>query len=109
MTDARQVTDPSEVPYYSQWESPELVPEFVTGRLSPAADPRWAASGARTPAEYGFWSGRACGLACLRMILDSRGLPVPPLMRLVERALEWKVYIPDGDRVAGRAGADHRR
>lgn len=101
MTDARQVTDPSEVPYYSQWESPELVPEFVTGRLSPAADPRWAASGARTPAEYGFWSGRACGLACLRMILDSRGLPVPPLMRLVERALEWKVYIPDGDRVAG--------
>jgi hypothetical protein len=100
VTAGEQVTQPSGVPYYSQWESPELVPEFVRG-LSPAADPNWAASGARTAAEYGFWSGRVCGLACLRMILASRGMPVPPMMRLVEQALEWKAYIPDGDRVTG--------
>lgn len=92
---------PSGVPYYSQWESPELVPRFVDGTLDPAADPRWAASGARTAAEYGFWSPRVCGLACLRMILASRGRPVPPTMALVERALAWRAYIPDGDRVIG--------
>ncbi len=35
------------------------------------------------------------------MILASRGMPVPATMRLVDRALEWKAYIPDGDRVIG--------
>lgn len=91
----------SGVPYYCQWESPELVPQFVHGTLSAEADPNWAASGARTRADYAFWALRTCGLACLRMILDWRGQPVPPVMRLVETALEWHAYIPDGDRVAG--------
>lgn len=101
MTAGERATGPSGIPYYSQWETPELAPGFVAGTLDPAADPNWAASGARTPAEYGFWSGRVCGLACLRMILAARGAPVPPMMRLVERALERKAYIPDGDRVIG--------
>jgi hypothetical protein len=91
----------SGVPYFSQWESPELVPQFLSGSMSPAADPNWAASGARTPAEYAFWSGRVCGIACLRMILAFRGMPVPAMMPLVDRALEEKAYIPDGDRVIG--------
>jgi hypothetical protein len=91
----------SGVPYYSQWESADLVPQFLDGRLASAADPRWAASGARTRAEYGFWAPRVCGLACLRMILSSRAAPVPPMMRLVERAVSWAAYIPAGDRVVG--------
>lgn len=91
----------SGVPYYSQWESPELVPQFLDGSLRAADDPNWAASGARSPAEYGFWSPRVCGLACLRMIMDARRLPVLPMMRLVERALAWRAYIPDGEQVAG--------
>jgi hypothetical protein len=92
---------PSGVPYYSQWESPDLVPRFLDGSLSAADDPNWAASGAQTPAEYGFWAFRVCGMACLRMVLDGRGLPVPPMMRLVERALVWQAYVREGDRVAG--------
>jgi hypothetical protein len=91
----------SGVPYYSQWESAELVPAIVDGSVHPADDPRWASSGARTPEEYGFWSTKVCGLACLKMIMAWRGLPVPPTMRLVERALAWRAYVPDGDRVAG--------
>ena len=91
----------SGVPYYSQWESADLVPQFIGGELDSAADPRWAESGASSPAEYGFWAPRVCGLACLRMILAFRGLPVPPVMRLVERALAWRAYRPDGDRVIG--------
>jgi hypothetical protein len=77
------------------------VPQFIGGELESSADPRWAASGAQTPGEYGFWAPRVCGLACLRMILAGRQQPVPPMMRLVERALAWRAYIPDGDRVLG--------
>jgi hypothetical protein len=91
----------SGVPYFSQWESAELAAGFVDGTLSVADDPRWAASGARTPAEYQYWAGKVCGLACLKMILAHRGLPVPATMPLVEKALTWQAYIPDGDRVAG--------
>src|SRR5262249_3230247 len=39
----------SGVPYFSQWESAELAERFVDGSLDLADDPRWAASGARTP------------------------------------------------------------
>ena len=89
------------VPYFSQWESPELVAEFLDGSRSAADDPRWAASGASTPEEYEFWSRKVCGLACLKMIMAWRGLPVPPTMHLVERALAVGAYVPDGERVRG--------
>jgi len=95
------VLGPSGVPYYSQWESPELVPRFLDGSLTAADDPNWATSGAQTPAEYAFWASRVCGLACLRMVLGRRGLPVPPVIRLVEQALAWNAYVRDGDRVEG--------
>jgi hypothetical protein len=92
---------PSGVPYFAQWESAELAQGFVDGSLALAADPQWAASGARTAAEYGYWANKVCGLACLKMLLAARGQPVPPMMTLVERALAWGAYIPQGERVAG--------
>jgi hypothetical protein len=98
---ASGVMDASGVPYFSQWESPEFVPQFIDGSMRPADDPRWTVSGARTPQEYEYWSGKVCGLACLKMIMGWRGLPVPATMRLVEQALAWKAYVPEGDRVAG--------
>ena len=52
-------------------------------------------------AGYEYWSGKVCGLACLKMIMGWRGLPIPATMHLVERALAWQAYVPDGDRVAG--------
>lgn len=91
----------SDVPYFAQWESAELAQRFVDGSLPLADDPRWAASGAGTAAEYGYWANKVCGLACLKMILSSRGLPVPPMMTLVGRALSRQAYIPQGDGVAG--------
>jgi len=93
--------DASGVPYLSQWESPEPVPQFIDGSMRPADDPRWTVSGARTPREYEYWSGEACGLACLKMIMGWHGLPVPATTRLVEQALAWKAYVPERDRVAG--------
>ena len=91
----------SGVPYFSQWESGELAERFIDGSLPLAEDPRWAASGARSPAEYEYWAGKVCGLACLKMILAHRGLPVPATMPLVEQAIAWQAYVPQQDRVAG--------
>jgi hypothetical protein len=98
MTD---LTGSSGVPYYAQWESPELVARFIDGSLRPADDPRWPDSGARSPQEYEYWASKVCGLACLKMILAARSEPVPPMMRLLERALERGCYVRDGDRVIG--------
>lgn len=91
----------SGIPYFAQWESAELAQGFVDGSLDLAADPRWAASGARTAAEYKYWARKVCGLACLKMLLAARGQPVPPMMTLIEQALAEGVYIPQGERVAG--------
>lgn len=68
------------IPYYSQWESPELAGKILTGELSPRADPLWRRSGAVSPREYEYWSKKICGMACLKSILKYvRGLDVPSI------------------------------
>lgn len=89
------------VPYYSQWESAALVPEFITGTRSAADDPLWPKSGADTAEEYAFWAPRTCGVACLRMTLDHFGHPVPPSVPLVRDLAEAGAYVRDGDNVKG--------
>ncbi|WFB09465.1 C39 family peptidase [Streptomyces sp. LX-29] len=89
------------VPYYSQWESADLVPEFVTGARSALDDPLWQKSGADSPEEYAFWAHRMCGVACLRMALDHWGLPVPPSVPLVRELEAAGAYVRDGDEVKG--------
>lgn len=59
-------------PYSAQWESAELVPEFLAGRDA-ATDPLWAESGAESAAEYARWAHHLCGMACLRMAMAARG------------------------------------
>jgi len=93
---------PVSYPLVTQWESPELVEGIATGRSSPADDPRWAASGAASLAEYSFWSWRACGLACLRMLLLAHGHDdVPGVVRLAEAASEAGAFTFHEDRVRG--------
>jgi hypothetical protein len=81
------------VPYYSQWESAALVPEFITGARGAADDPLWQKSGADSRAEYQFWAPRMCGMACLRMALDFWGHPVPPSVPLLREALDVGAYV----------------
>ena len=66
------------IPYRAQWESRDLVADFIAGRDA-ASDPLWAASGARSAAEYGRWAEHLCGCACLQMVLGALGRPVPPI------------------------------
>ncbi|GAA2747347.1 C39 family peptidase [Kitasatospora cinereorecta] len=87
-----------QVPYYSQWESPELVPDILDGTVQAADDPLWERSGAATEEEYEYWSWRLCGMACLRMALDFWWGVAPAAVRLAEECLEAGAYVrhPDG-------------
>lgn len=89
------------VPYLSQFESAHLVAEFIAGTLPTTEDPRWAESGAADPEEYAFWAWRTCGLACLRMILAHRGLPVPRTVPLAEECTRSGGYVRHADHVDG--------
>lgn len=90
-----------QVPYFSQWESPQLVPLILNGAMSAAEDPLWSRSGASTPAEYEFWSWRTCGMACLRMALSYwRGIE-PPTVTLAQECLDASAYVRHPDRVEG--------
>ncbi|MFD7098318.1 C39 family peptidase [Streptomyces xanthophaeus] len=89
------------VPYFSQWESAALVPEFVSGAFPADADPLWESSGADSADEYAFWAPRMCGMACLRMALGFFGQPVPASVPLVREALAAGAYVRDGDQVQG--------
>ncbi|MFJ8013865.1 C39 family peptidase [Streptomyces sp. NPDC096339] len=89
------------VPYFAQWESAALVPDFISGASSAADDPLWESSGADSAEEYAFWAPRMCGMACLRMALGYFGHRVPASVPLVREALAAGAYVRDGDQVQG--------
>jgi hypothetical protein len=82
----------------TQFASPELIPAILYAGADPGDDPRWSESGARDRAEYCFWATRACGMACLQMVMGHYRLPAPPLVVLARQALRAGCYVarPDG-------------
>ncbi|MFE2724062.1 C39 family peptidase [Kitasatospora sp. NPDC059327] len=90
-----------EVPYYAQWESPDLVREIIDGSVDASDDPRWGQSGADTPEAYAYWSWRLCGVACLRMALDRWWGVAPPQVALAAECLAAGAYTQDGERLHG--------
>jgi hypothetical protein len=85
-------------PYRAQWESADLVAEFLAGRDA-ATDPLWRNSGAADLAEYARWAMHLCGCACLQMALGARGRAVPPIHAVRRGAQRHGGYVetPDGD------------
>lgn len=81
-----------DVPYFSQWESPELVEQILTNKISAEDDPKWKASGAKNVQEYALWSANACGLACTKMILAKELQTVTPIVELAQKSLKYGVY-----------------
>src|SRR3989338_258315 len=57
------------VPYFSQWESKDLVNDIINKKISAKDDPLWKKSGAKNKKEYELWSWNGCGMACFKMIL----------------------------------------
>lgn len=88
------------VPYYSQFETPEIVVDFLRDGSEAALprDPLWAQSGAEELSEYVRWAGNVCGMACLKMILAARIGQVHPTLTLARECTSYGGYIlqPDG-------------
>jgi hypothetical protein len=75
-------------PYFGQWESSQLIGQFIRQELSSDKDPNWAQSGAKTITEYATWARHICGMACLKMVLaatQNRTYPTLTLMRLTRQ------------------------
>lgn len=94
------------VPYFSQWESPELVDRIVKGGMLARNDPNWKKSGARSKIEYAEWSWNMCGMACLKMILAHRNDTVVPVVTLGKLCLKQGGYSQPFDT---SNGMDYRR
>ena len=81
-----------DIPYFSQWESPELVGDILSGKRRAQDDPKWKNSGASSQDEYAEWSWAGCGMACTKMILAASGAEAPPLVALAKQSLKYGVY-----------------
>ena len=82
----------TDVPYFSQWESRELVEPIINGQMSSTDDRNWQNSGASTPEEYAEWSWNGCGMACLKMVIAATRREEIPLVELGKRAADYGVY-----------------
>lgn len=94
--DARAIQD---VPYFSQWETPDLTAAVLAEGASTALlkDARWASSGAANVEEYARWAGNLCGMACLKMILAARTGDIVPTVSLAMQCKEYGGYAVDSE------------
>lgn len=97
--------DPSlnATPYFSQWESPDLTLSVLAeGSDALMRDRLWKSSGANSVEEYALWASNICGMACLKMILASRGRSYPT-MELARACTDYGGYVvgDDGQSIKG--------
>ncbi|CAG4895719.1 hypothetical protein LMG31841_02212 [Paraburkholderia saeva] len=82
----------ADVPYYTQWGSPEWVRAIVEDAADPCDDPGWRGCGFTEPERYRFWAKRLCGLTCLESALDFWGIGHPSRAAMLDEALRHEVY-----------------
>ncbi|WP_292643313.1 C39 family peptidase [Mesorhizobium sp.] len=63
-------------------------------------DPLWRGSGAETLDEYAIWAANICGMACLKMILASRG-EIVPTIELARRCTDYGGYVVNEGSIKG--------
>src|SRR4030042_5440757 len=80
------------MPYYSQWESREMVDGLIAGKQKAEDDPKWRLSGAKNKLEYINWSWNTCGITCLQMILSYLKNTKIPLVGLAKRSMAYGVF-----------------
>jgi hypothetical protein len=88
----RTIRLPYPVPYYAQVASPNLARAIFDEGLDARLDPRWRETGAETAEEYAYWSGRACGPACVKMCVEALGGESLSLMDWVRAGLSRGGY-----------------
>jgi hypothetical protein len=88
-----------ELPYHTQFASPELIEQIIYKKISALDDPRWEEFGASTPQEYLFWAWRACGVVCIKMIAEGMTeTEEAPIMDYIQRGMELGGYIVNNER-----------
>lgn len=80
------------VPYFSQWESPNLNKQIIEKTMDVKDDPNWLNSGAKTKEEYASWSWSGCGMACTKMILAYRTGKIASLVGLGKTCMQYGGY-----------------
>ncbi|WP_137933935.1 C39 family peptidase [Mesorhizobium comanense] len=85
---------PEAVPFFSQWETPDMTLAVLADGADMALrrDPLWRGSGAATLDEYAVWAANICGMACLKMILATRG-EIVPTIELARRCTSYGGYV----------------
>jgi hypothetical protein len=84
---------PVEVPYVSQFASPDLIQRYIHDHLHGRDDPNWQSFGAQDADTYTFWAHRACAIACVKMAVDSfASAPPRSMWELVEEGLALGGY-----------------
>jgi hypothetical protein len=85
---------PEAVPFFSQWETPELTEAVVAegASIALARDPSWETSGAHSLEEYITWADNVCGMACLKMMLAAYTGRIVPTLDLARRCTEYGGY-----------------
>ncbi|MER9331703.1 C39 family peptidase [Mesorhizobium sp. M0488] len=93
---------PESVPFFSQWETPDLTMAVLADGADAALrrDPLWRGSGAETLDEYAAWAANICGMACLKMILATRG-EIIPTMELARQCTRYGGYVVNGESIKG--------
>ncbi|TSE08968.1 hypothetical protein C1D09_016625 [Mesorhizobium intechi] len=93
---------PEAVPFFSQWETPDMTLAVLADGAEVALrrDPLWQGSGAETPGEYAVWAANICGMACLKMILATRGEIVPTVV-LARRCAVYGGYVVNEGSIKG--------
>ncbi|MDD5370878.1 MAG: C39 family peptidase [Anaerolineaceae bacterium] len=91
---------PYDVPFFAQIASPEWISPIFDAGCDPTWDPAWNTFGTEDAALYRYWAPRACGIACVKMVVEALGGPLRSMMNWVELGLEREGYLlrrePDG-------------
>lgn len=93
---------PESVPFFSQWETPDMTMAVLADGAEAALrrDPLWRGSGAETLDEYAAWAANICGMACLKMILATRG-EIVPTIELARQCTRYGGYVLNGGSIKG--------
>ncbi len=89
------------LPYFSQWESPQMVDQIINHKIKAVSDPKWKDSGANDPKDYEKWSWNICGMACLKMVLVYKFHKNYQLVKLAKQCSEYGGYIPQQNIIDG--------
>jgi len=88
---------PYDVPYYAQVASPDWIVRILDEQLPAEQDPGWRSFGTASADEYAWWVTRACGMVCVKMVVEALGGTKRPVMDWVRRGLNKKGYLIEQD------------